>query len=214
MTDHTSTGGLVLLAYLLGSTPASFLAGRLARGIDLRTKGSGNLGATNAVRVLGWRWAIPVALFDIAKGLVPVLVLPELVDSAGGGVSGVVGLAAILGHVFPVWMRFKGGKGIATTVGVFLALSPLATVLAALVWLVLVLTTRYVSLGSLVAVAALPFLVLFEDARAATPNVAAEAGLHAWLAAGVALLSIWAHRENVARLLAGKENRFGTPRRP
>ena len=116
-------GALLLAAYLIGAVPTSYLIGRMARGIDLREHGSGNLGATNAFRVLGWRLALPVLLIDVFKGWFPAFVFPRL-DGAGWEWALAYGAAAILGHVFSVYVNFKGGKGVATGAGVFLALAP------------------------------------------------------------------------------------------
>ena len=208
--------GIVLLAYLVGSIPASYIAGRLARGIDLRDHGSGNLGATNVVRVLGWAWAIPTAFFDIAKGFAPAWFATSLlgiagVESGGGTPEAwtlAIGLAAVLGHVFSIWVGFRGGKGIATALGVFLALSPLGVGGAALVWVALVLTTRYVSAGSISAVVSLPFFVYWAeggfDPATGAPGLIGPLGL----AVLVAVLGTWAHRANIGRLLNGTENRF------
>ncbi|HEU4681701.1 MAG TPA: glycerol-3-phosphate 1-O-acyltransferase PlsY, partial [Gemmatimonadales bacterium] len=150
-------------SYLLGAIPTSYLVSRFIAGINLRKQGSGNLGATNLYRVLGWKYAVPVALFDIAKGAIPVLVFaPQASDSLLFAMA--CGVAAIVGHVFSVFVGFKGGKGVATAAGVMLGLTPLALAAAALVWVALVLLTGYVSLGSIAAAAVLPVAVyLLED---------------------------------------------------
>src|SRR3954467_2899070 len=138
----------LLASYFLGAIPTSYLVSRIFAKIDLRQHGSGNLGATNLYRVLGWKYAIPVALFDIAKGAVPVLVFaPQGSDSEMFALA--CGIAAILGHVFSVFVGFKGGKGVATAAGVMLALTPLALAVAATVWGIVVFLTGYVSLGSI-----------------------------------------------------------------
>jgi glycerol-3-phosphate acyltransferase PlsY len=123
----------VLASYLLGAIPTSYLVGRLFRGIDLREHGSRNLGATNLYRTLGWKFAVPVALFDIAKGAVPVLLIAPLV-SPSRLVALACGAAAVVGHVLSVFVRFRGGKGVATAAGVMLGFSPLAVGIAAVVW--------------------------------------------------------------------------------
>ena len=140
----------LIASYLLGSIPTSYLTVRLLRGQDLRTLGSGNLGATNLFRVLGWKYAIPVGLFDMMKGAVPVLVFAP---RAGGTDMAAIllGLAAIAGHVFSVFVGFKGGKGVATGAGVVLGLAPWAFLTALALWAIVVKTTGYVSLGSIVA---------------------------------------------------------------
>lgn len=196
-----STAPLWLLAsYLLGAIPTSHLLSRFIAGIDLRQHGSGNLGATNLYRVLGWKYAVPVALFDMAKGAIPVLVFaPEVSGSQLFALA--CGMAAIVGHVFSVFVRFKGGKGVATAAGVMLGLTPLALGVAAIVWAVLVLLTGYVSLGSIAAAAVLPLAVyLLEDS--VTPELL-------WIAVAIAVGVILLHRRNIQRLLKGTENRFG-----
>lgn len=190
----------LLASYVVGAIPTSYLLSRLFAGIDLRQHGSGNLGATNLYRVLGWKYAIPAALVDIAKGLVPVVVFaPQVSDSQLFALA--CGVVAIIGHVFSVFVGFKGGKGVATAAGVMLGLAPLALTVSALVWAVLVRVTGYVSLGSIAAAAVLPVAVyLLEDAP--TPALL-------WIAAAIAAGVIILHRRNIQRLLKGTENRFG-----
>lgn len=189
-------------SYLLGATPTAYLGGRVARGIDLREHGSKNLGATNVYRVLGWRWAIPVALFDIAKGTIPVALFARW--AAGGPWLAVaMGVAAVLGHIFSPYMNFKGGKGVATALGVFLALAPLAVLIAVPVWGGSLWLTGYVSLSSLVAAASFPVWV-----RLTAPG--AQAAF--WASVALAVLIVFSHRANVQRLLAGTESRFRTRR--
>src|ERR1044071_70877 len=190
----------VLASYALGSVPAAYIAGR-SRGIDLRKHGSGNLGATNVFRVLGPRIGSVVFAFDMAKGAVPALYLPRWVDpSILGGAPGdphmlagiLCGLAAIIGHVRPLWLGFgKGGKGVATSGGVFLALAPLQTLLAIGVFAVTVLTTGYVSLGSLLTALLLPILLFIRD-KSASPMVI--------VCLLVAAFVFWSHRANIVRL--------------
>jgi len=192
----------VVASYLLGATPTAYLAGRLARGIDLREHGSKNLGATNVYRVLGWYWAIPVALIDIAKGAIPVALFGRW--AAGGPWLAVgLGIAAVLGHVFSPYMRFKGGKGVATALGVFLALAPVAVLIALPVWGGSLWLTGYVSLSSLIAAASFPVWVKL-TAPGAVPAF--------WASIALAVLIVYSHRANVQRLLAGTENRFHTRR--
>jgi glycerol-3-phosphate acyltransferase PlsY len=185
-------------SYLLGATPTSYIAGKLGRGIDLREHGSKNLGATNVYRILGWKYAIPVALIDIAKGAVPVLFAPNspypwLPLAAGG--------AAVLGHMFSPYVSFKGGKGVATAAGMFLALAPLAVLIAIPVWGVCLWLTGYVSLSSIVAVLSVPLMVaLLQPGESYV----------FWASVVLVLLIIFAHRRNIARLIAGTENRFRT----
>ena len=192
--------GVLLVSYLLGAIPTSHVVSRLFAKIDLRQHGSGNLGATNLYRVLGWKYAIPVALFDIAKGAIPVLIFaPQVNRSELFALA--CGVAAILGHVFSVFVHFRGGKGVATAAGVMLGLTPLALAVAAAVWAVLVLGTGYVSLGSIVAAAVLPFAVYLLE----RPTASELLWIDALVAAGV----IFLHRRNIERLLRGTESRFG-----
>jgi glycerol-3-phosphate acyltransferase PlsY len=190
----------LLASYLLGAIPASHIASRLFAGIDLRQHGSGNLGATNLYRVLGWKYAIPVALFDIAKGAVPVIwFAPRVTTSELYALA--CGVAAILGHVFSLFVRFKGGKGVATAAGVMLGLTPIALAIAAVVWVLVLLLTGYVSLASIAAAAVLPFAVYLLE----TPSAPELFWVVVSIAAGVILL----HRRNIQRLIKGTENRFG-----
>ena len=188
-----------LASYLLGAIPTSYLVVRLLRGEDLRRQGSGNLGATNLYRVLGWRYAVPVALFDMAKGAVPVLVFAP---RAGPGefTPLLLGATAMLGHVFSVFVGFRGGKGVATGAGVVLGLAPWAFLAALAVWALLVRATGYVSLGSIVAALALPPAVwlLHPERRSLI-----------WIFGLLAALVVVTHRANLRRLLAGTESRFG-----
>jgi glycerol-3-phosphate acyltransferase PlsY len=195
-----STALWILAAYLLGATPTSYLAAKAGRGIDLREHGSKNLGATNVYRILGWKYAIPVGLFDVAKGVIAVGLLgrwaggPTWLPIALGG-------AAVVGHMFSPYVRFKGGKGVATASGMFLALAPLAFAIAIPVWALCLWITGYVSLSSIVAVLTFPVWV-----RLTVPGAAAPF----WASVALAVLIVYAHRANVRRLLAGTEHRFRT----
>jgi glycerol-3-phosphate acyltransferase PlsY len=192
--------GWMLASYLLGAIPTSYIVSRTFAHIDLRQHGSGNLGATNLYRVLGWKYAIPVGLFDIAKGVIPVLVFASRVShSELFGLA--CGIAAIVGHVFSVFVGFKGGKGVATAAGVMLALTPLAFAVAALVWLLTLGLSGYVSLASIAAAAVLPLAVYFLE----PPDQPQILWLDVLIAIGVIAL----HRKNIHRLLKGTENRFG-----
>ncbi|HET9150440.1 MAG TPA: glycerol-3-phosphate 1-O-acyltransferase PlsY [Gemmatimonadales bacterium] len=189
----------LVASYLLGAIPTSLIVGRLFRGIDLRKHGSGNLGATNVYRTLGPKFAIPVGLFDMAKGAVPVMVIAPLV-SASAYFAIVCGIMAVIGHVFSVFVGFKGGKGVATASGVMLGLTPWAVLVSFLVWALIVRLTGYVSLGSIVSALILPVAawLLHPSAR---PLI--------WIQVLVAVAIVWLHRANIRRLLAGTENRFG-----
>lgn len=190
----------LVASYLVGAIPTSYWVARVAKGIDLRTVGSGNLGATNVYRTLGWRYAIPVALVDIAKGVVPVLVFGPRA-SAGLWIPLLLGLAAVVGHVFSPFVGFKGGKGVATAAGVVLGIAPLATLVSLATWVAVVRLTGYVSLGSILAALVLPPATWLLD-PAARPVVG--------LFAGLALFIVAMHRKNIERLRAGTENRFGS----
>jgi len=193
---------LLGLAYLLGSIPTSYWIGRGIYGVNLREMGSGNLGATNALRVLGWKGALPVLLVDMAKGTVPVALFPALVPSLSFSWTLAFGGAAIVGHVFSIWVGFRGGKGVATSAGVFLGLAPQALGAAFLIWGVALWLSRTASVASLSAAVALPPLVWFFGGTrdGATPLF--------WFSLGLSVFVLWAHRSNLRRLMAGEEPRL------
>lgn len=196
----------VLGGYLLGSIPTGFLVGK-AQGIDVRTVGSGNIGATNVSRSLGKAAGILVLLADALKGWLAVAVLAKLISGWLGGsedqqtqaLSMLAGLAAVLGHDYTCWLYFKGGKGIATSAGVLLALVPWSLLIIASVWAIVFALTRYVSLSSIAASLALPFAVWLTD----------EAKTMIVVTAGMSALAIYKHKANIKRLLQGTESRFG-----
>ncbi len=206
--------------YVVGATPFGYLIGRL-KGVDIRSAGSGNVGATNVGRVLGRPWGYLCFALDLAKGLVPVVAAWAVLRGRAGfptpaqqGVWLAAGCGTILGHVFSVWLRFRGGKGVATSLGVVLAVWPFftfAALAAAAIWLAVTLASRYVSLGSIAAaIAFVPLVLLFALLRG-------EGGVgRLWpltaFAAAMAALIILRHRGNIRRLLAGTENRIGRPR--
>jgi len=198
--NDTGLTVMLLLAYLIGATPTSYLAGKLGRGIDLREHGSKNLGATNVYRVLGWRYAVPVALIDMAKGIVPVAILGPWSNGPGWFMVA-LGLAAVLGHMYSPYVRFKGGKGVATAAGMFLALAPLAIVLSMLVWTATLWLSGYVSVASLAAAVPFPLWVRLTVPR--QPYTLCASVI-------LALLIVYAHRANIRRLRDGTENRFRT----
>ena len=188
---------LLLAAYFTGAIPTSYIVGRL-RGVDLRLHGSGNLGATNAFRVLGWQAAVPVFIFDISKGWFPTFFFPHW-DASGIALMALAyGAAAIVGHVFSIYVGFKGGKGVATSAGVLLALAPLAVLVGLVVWSTLVFLTGYVSVGSIIAAALLPFVILLF--QGVTPVF--------YLSIGLAAFVIYSHRTNIKRLIRGEEHNF------
>jgi glycerol-3-phosphate acyltransferase PlsY len=189
----------ILLGYLAGSVPFAFLLARRV-GIDVRIAGSGNVGAANVLRTTGaWRGFAVMAL-DVAKGAAAVL----FVNPAAGGVSlaALAGAAAVVGHIYPIWLRFHGGKGVAVAAGVFSVLSPIATAVAAGLFLLTVWITRYVSLGSIAATLVLPPVAWWAGAPRAV--VAA--------AAGTGVLILFRHRANVRRLRSGTERKMGVRR--
>jgi acyl phosphate:glycerol-3-phosphate acyltransferase len=188
----------VLLGYLAGSVPFAYLLARRA-GVDVRIAGSGNVGAANVLRTTGTRRGALVMALDVAKGAVAVAVAH--LANAGSATTAAAGAAAILGHVYPVWLRFHGGKGVAVAAGVFAMLTPVATLLACAVFIGIVRATRYISLGSLAATIALPPAAWLTGAP--EPVV-----LTALAASG---LIVFRHRANIQRLLAGTERRMGVP---
>lgn len=194
-------GLLVLAAYLMGSIPTSYLVGKL-RGIDLREHGSGNLGGTNAFRVMGIGAAVPVVAIDVLKGFIPAQFFPAWDGSAIGDLALLYGLAAILGHVWSVFMRFQGGKGVATGAGVLVALAPASALIGLLVWIGFVAITRYVSVASIAAATSVPVTAWLADESSSTVVFCAAVAIFVW----------WTHRGNLGRLTRGQENRFGAGR--
>jgi glycerol-3-phosphate acyltransferase PlsY len=192
----------LVLSYLAGSIPFAAIAGRM-RGVDLRKHGSGNLGATNVFRVLGWKIGIVVFLADALKGALPVLLLPPRIGSPHDPLLWAIGcgIAAIVGHVRPIFLGLRrGGKGVATAAGVFFALAPIPMAVTFAVFVGVVLGTGYVSLGSLVCAVLLPALILLQ-AGARSPLFV--------VSVVVALFVFWTHRSNIGRLRRGEEHRFG-----
>jgi len=186
----------VLAAYLMGSIPFAQLLSK-RRGVDLRRVGSGNVGATNVLRTLGVRPAVLATMLDAVKGTVAVLIAQRLTNGVVAPV--LAGLASMIGHVYPVWLRFRGGKGVATAAGAFAVLAPVAAAVAAGVFLLTVAVTRFISVGSMVAALTLAGWAIASDA----PTIVA-----AGAAIGAALVLV-GHRANVVRLVAGTERRVG-----
>ena len=187
----------MVLAYLIGSVPFALIVAKRWGAPDLRRVGSGNLGATNVLRASGITAGVLVAMLDAAKGAAGVLLASRLDGS--GATPAVAGLAAIVGHVYPVWLRFRGGKGVATACGVFTALAPIAMAPALIVFLIAAWATKYISVGSVVASAALPPIAYVLGSP--MPIV---------VAAGVAAaLIVFRHRSNLARVWLGTERRIG-----
>ncbi len=182
-------------AYLLGSIPTGLLLGKLY-GIDVRKEGSGNIGATNLYRTVGRKVGLWTLLGDCLKGMLPVLVAWKL--GMAEPMQAWIGLAAFSGHVFSIFLRFKGGKGVATALGVYLALAPLAVLGALAVFVLLVLVWRYISLGSIVAAAVMPLIIYV---RPHSNELLAATAL-------ISVIVIIKHHTNIKRLLAGSENKF------
>jgi glycerol-3-phosphate acyltransferase PlsY len=194
----------ILLGYLVGSTPFGYIAGRM-KGIDIREHGSKNIGSTNVLRVLGKGIGYPVFALDVLKGVVPVLLARLYAQQAEpeGLVPALTCVATILGHNYTFWLGFKGGKGIATSAGALLPIMPFTIVAAVTLWIVTFLTTRYVSLGSIVAALTLPASFLFQGLSTGEWN---------WPLLGLASLigglAVFKHRANIERLRKGTESKF------
>lgn len=212
---------VLVIGYLLGSIPFGYLIVRATQGADVRETGSGGTGATNVSRRAGKAAGVLTLILDALKGAGAVAIAKSIFGLpiiASGGYIGssadstyagwfvaLAGIAAIVGHIFPAWLRFRGGKGVATGVGVFLMLTPIPVGLAAIVFIVIVASTRYVSLGSVLAAIAIPIFVLLQHSfiRPIDPF----APIMSAAVAGAALI-VFAHRANISRLLAGNESKF------
>jgi glycerol-3-phosphate acyltransferase PlsY len=197
----------VLLAYLLGSVVGSLVVGRLRGGVDIRTQGSGNAGATNAVRTQGWRFAIWVIVIDVAKGWIAAALLPRLAvpglppatPAALLWLPSACAFASIVGHVFPAWHGFRGGKGVATLVGAYAGIELFLLLPLIIGWLAAVMVSGYVGLASILASLVVPVYLLIRDGGAMTPELG--------FSLACAALVIWTHRGNVRRMRAGTEPR-------
>lgn len=196
---------VALIAYLVGSIPTGFLMAR-AKGIDIRSVGSGNIGATNVFRILGKGPGIAVLLFDALKGFLPARFLPALFlhgvpmnDPKYQQLALIAGFFAIIGHNYTCWLRFKGGKGIATSAGVLIAWVPMALLITLASWIIVFAVSRYVSLASVLAAVVLPFAVW---GTGEPPTMIIIATI-------LSFLAIYKHRANIQRLIAGTENRIG-----
>jgi acyl phosphate:glycerol-3-phosphate acyltransferase len=195
-------------SYLLGSIPFGYLAGRMA-GIDIRKCGSGNVGATNVIRTLGKAYGYPVFIADFLKGFaaVKVSLLIAMRMQSGWNSPEMLGILAaissVIGHSFPVWLRFKGGKGVATSAGALLGLAPVAALVGAAIWVLTFWLTRYVSVASIAAAAALPFIILITTWLSRTDGRSLF-----YSSVCLAAVVIWRHRSNLSRLIRGTEPRF------
>lgn len=221
---------VAIIAYLLGSIPFGYILVRVFTGADVRAQGSGNIGATNVARTGKKGLAIATLLLDAVKGVLAIFVArlvawKEVLPAGPSGVGdseymrslgqlsnsiethlyvamAIAALFAIIGHMYPVWLKFKGGKGVATGLGVFLALAPKAVLIVLVFFLIVVAITRYVSLGSIIAAALFPIAFYYLHPQHGTPLILT-------MISGVSALIIWKHRENIRRLIAGNENKLG-----
>src|SRR6266576_5570192 len=199
---------LLVGSYLLGTIPFGYLAGRL-EGIDIRKAGSGNVGATNVVRVLGKRYGYPVFALDVLKGLGAVKISmlmapgrpPEWNSPEVFGI--LAAMSSVLGHLYPPWLKFKGGKGVATSAGALLALTPVAPLIGVAIWIIVFWLTRYVSLASITAAVVLPIVIVVVSSQDENKGKALV-----YSSACVAAVVIWRHRSNLSRLMRGTEPRF------
>lgn len=199
---------VLIISYLLGSIPAGYLAGRLA-GVDIRKAGSGNIGATNVMRVLGKAYGYPVFAIDFLKGLAAVrvsILIARHIQLAGTSME-LIGIVAavscVTGHVFPVWLQFKGGKGVATSAGALFGLMPVALLIGAAVWIAMFQVTRYVSVASITAAIALPIVILIMISLDQARTMALL-----YFSICLAAMVILRHRSNLSRLVRGTEPRF------
>lgn len=198
---------VVIGSYLLGAIPAGYLAGRIA-GIDIRKHGSGNIGATNVIRVLGKRYGYPVFAADFLKGLgavklsilIGTRMLPEWSSPEIFGI--IAAIFSVIGHSFPIWLNFAGGKGVATSAGALFGLVPVITLMGGVIWLLIFWLTRYVSLASIGAAVALPLLILIKSWSQTGDRPLFYFSLF------LAAIVIWRHRSNLSRLVRGTEPRF------
>ena len=190
----------IFIGYLLGSIPSGFLVAKCRR-VDIRQHGSGNIGATNVFRTLGRPWGILVFALDVLKGVIAVqFAMHCLSTSVPADQLGIVaGFGCFLGHCFPVWLGFKGGKGVATGAGILIGLAPVAAGIGLAIWAICFKLTRYVSLASVIAAISMPFIVWAQERRFSAIF---------WFTLVISLLAIWRHRTNIQRLLAGTESRF------
>lgn len=204
-----------ILAFLLGGIPFGYVVGRLVLRDDIRRHGSGNIGATNVWRVLGWKYGVSVLLLDALKGLLPTALSGICVRAAGyvpaDWLMVAAGLSAIAGHMFPVWLHFHGGKGVATALGVVLVISPKSSGVSLLAFLLVMLASRMVSLSSIIAALAYAGSHLWLMGSSAWTPRGLPATLFALI---VPALIIWRHRSNIRRILNGTENRFGRSAKP
>ena len=194
---------ILFLGYLFGSFPSGYLAGRIAKGIDIRSLGSGSTGATNVLRHIGKRAAITVFLLDVFKGVLSILLAKYFLLNDSWQVA--IGLSTLIGHIWPVWLNWKGGKAVATGLGIFLGLSWQVGLATLGVFIIMITLFRIVSLASVSASLALPLIMFLSFSNS---NISLPFLIVSLLAM---ILVIWRHRENIVRLIRGKEPRIGQP---
>lgn len=197
---------IIVVSYLVGSFPTSIIFGKVFKGIDIRDYGSGNAGGTNAFRVMGWKIGLSVMIIDVTKGLIATVLVSQIrVDSVSLApvyLQIIAGFSAVIGHIWTIFAGFRGGKGVGTAAGMLIGLYPIAFIFVFVIFLLVLFTTRYVSLSSMTAASSLPFILLILDklGRPYKPQLMV-------LSIVIALLIIFTHRSNIRRLLAGNENR-------
>lgn len=206
MNDWIQLGIFIIVAYLLGSIPTSVWVGKLFFNKDVRDYGSGNAGATNTVRVLGYGAGIPVLLFDVFKAWLAVFASMHWFEWNTSGdtlvyFNIIIGIAAVIGHIYPIYIGFRGGKGVATLAGTALALFPLAFLSSLITFIVVVAITRYVSLGSMAAAFVFPLFLIFVFDYHSTPLIV--------LGIFASVFLVFTHRKNIKKLINGTENKFG-----
>jgi len=199
---------MILLSYLLGSMPTSIIASKLLKGIDIREHGSGNAGATNVFRVMGWKAGLAVLLIDIAKGFIPTIAFYKIgmkgVDWPIINLQILAGISAIFGHIWTIFAGFKGGKGVGTGAGMLIGLAPFAVVVGLIVFIIVVAISRFISLGSIIASLSVPVTIIFQN-----KGLEASFPLQLFiLSLFVPALIIYTHRKNIQRLLKGEESKF------
>lgn len=210
MNDYLQFLLVLIGSYMLGSIPSSVWVGRWFFGIDIREHGSGNAGATNTVRILGYKAGIPVLLFDIAKGWFPVFLIGTILNwdvllDKIIYLQIIAGLASVIGHVYPIYIGFRGGKGVGTLAGMALGLFPLAFLSSLLVFVLVIVFTKYVSLGSMLAAITFPLFLVFVFNNRSWPLII--------LGVLASLFIIYTHRSNINNLLKGTENKFSTKKK-
>jgi glycerol-3-phosphate acyltransferase PlsY len=200
---------LAALSYLLGSFPTSVIVSRRAKGIDIREHGSGNAGGTNVLRIVGWKAALVVAVVDVGKGALaaglPTFCDPFLFPVSLADAGSICGACAVIGHIYPLLARFRGGKGVGTAAGMFATTQPMALALTAPVFFLAAWTTRWVSLGSVLGTLAIPFAIYFTRGG----MWIGEHGISFGVSIALAALILFKHRQNISRMFQGNESRLG-----